>query len=331
MHELQGVYDTDMELHSNESTTASPKLDSDPSLDDRIAFQLHKMYKSFGEQISESFSDFLTKKYQNYVMQLLEENAGVGLPNFPSFSIVERLYHHEHRNFREPCEELVDSCVTYLKNILIKLLNQIFDEEATYRNQMIHKLTDIIFRTLDESVEHCRRDITKNLNIERRVFTLNHYYMDTVNKIKARIQENTDSKKTGMSRIVAVQKNVDVNDFTIDLSEVSNEHQAALDVQIAVKAYCHVVEKRVVDQTVQLCHFWFIDECALKLDSKLSSAFTSAALFEWMREPFEQQQNVKILKEAFNRWKKHLALARMYRIHPSTMLNQIIRTKSIFY
>lgn len=87
-----------------------------------------------------------------------------------------------------------------------------------------------------------------------------------------------------------VNQNMPVNDFAIDLSEVSNEHQAALDVQIAIKAYCRVAEKRVVDQAAQLCHFWFIDECALKLDSKLGSTFTSAVLFEWMREPFEQQQ-----------------------------------------
>ena len=261
-------------------------------------------------------------------MKLLEENAGVALPNFPSFSIIERLYHYEHRNFRQPCEELIQSCVTYLKKVLIQLLHQIFDQETTYKATMIHKLTDIILHELDKNDEHCSHDITKMLNIERRVFTLNHYYMDTVNKLKTKIQECIENKKSEYSRCEIyrneviyimhilpgtpnvgqqyMKQNVNVNDFTIDLSAVSNEHQAALDVQIAVKAYCRVVEKRVIDQAAQLCQFWFIDECALKLDSKLSSTFTSATLFEWMREPFEQQQKRENLKKSIRAMEKAL-------------------------
>jgi hypothetical protein len=135
------------------------------------------------------------------VLKLLEENAGVALPNFPSFSVIERLYHYEHRNFHEPCMDLIESYVTYLKQVLINLLNQVFDKEATYKNNMIHKLTDIIFRALDESEEHCNRDITKMLNIERRIFTLNHYYMDTVNKIKAKVQQYITNKKSELQNI----------------------------------------------------------------------------------------------------------------------------------
>lgn len=99
-----------------------------------------------------------------------------------------------------------------------------------------------------------------------------------------------------------------INDFEIDLSEVSNEHQAALDVQIAVKAYCRVVEKRVVDQVSQFCHYWFIDQCALQLDSKLTSTFTSAMLFEWMREPFELQQKRESLKKSIQSMEKAWSL-----------------------
>ncbi|CAF4051832.1 unnamed protein product, partial [Rotaria sp. Silwood1] len=173
---VHGVYDNDMQLKMEEPKKDSPNLHSSPSItqtttdefDDRIAFQLHKEHKAFAKEISQSFSQFFTLKYRNYVLKLLEENAGVALPNFPSFNIIERLYHHEHQNFREPCEHLIESCVTYLKDVLIKLLNQIFDKEATYKNHMIHKLTDIIFRALDESEEHCNNDITKMLKIEKR-------------------------------------------------------------------------------------------------------------------------------------------------------------------
>jgi len=200
---VHGVYDNDMQLEMKEPTRGSSALSSGlnttqattDAFDDRIAFQLHKQHKAFAEEISHSFSKFFTSDYQKYVLQLLEENAGVTLPNFSSFSIIERLYHHEHRNFHEPCEELVESSVTYLKEVLIKLLNQIFDKKAAYKNDMIHKLTDIIFRALDESEEYCKGDINKMLHIEKRVFTLDHYYIDTVNKIKTEIQQYIENKK----------------------------------------------------------------------------------------------------------------------------------------
>jgi hypothetical protein len=88
------------------------------------------------------------------------------------------------------------------------------------------------------------------------------------------------------------------------MKDVSNEHQAALDIQIAISSYCRVVKKRVVDQVSQLCYYWFITRCALVLDSKLSSAFTSAMLFEWMREPFDQQQKREALKKSIEAMEK---------------------------
>ncbi len=94
----------------------------------------------------------------------------------------------------------------------------------------------------------------------------------------------------------------------IDLSDCSNEHQAALDVQIAISAYCRVVEKRVTDQVCQFCYYWFITRCALVLDSKLCSTFTSAMLFEWMREPFDQQQKREKLKKSIEAMEKALVM-----------------------
>jgi hypothetical protein len=92
------------------------------------------------------------------------------------------------------------------------------------------------------------------------------------------------------------------------MKDVSNEHQAALDIQIAISSYCRVVKKRVVDQVSQLCYYWFITRCALVLDSKLSSAFTSAMLFEWMREPFDQQQKREALKKSIEAMEKALVM-----------------------
>ncbi|CAF1383451.1 unnamed protein product [Rotaria sordida] len=311
---VHGVYDNEMQLKIEESTVATIDVFgittitqiSNDRFDERIAFQLYNRQKECREKLHSSFAHFFSSEYQTLVLNLLEENTGVTLPNFPSFSIIERLYRAEQNKFRKPCEDLIESYTEYLKLVLIKILNQVFAEETSYKYQILHKLTDIILRTIGESEEECSNDITKMLEIEQRVFTLNHYYMDTVNKIKKKYQEYNDSVKS--NEYVQFSSRFAIDDFVIDLSNVSNEHQAALDVQIAMSAYCRVVEKRIVDQVSQLCYYWFITRCALLLDSKLSSAFTSAILFEWMREPFDQQQKRENLKKSIDAMDRALVM-----------------------
>ncbi|CAF1361406.1 unnamed protein product, partial [Rotaria sordida] len=235
---VHGIYDNEMQLEIKEATHIKfypsqalirAQMSNDQN-DERIAFQLYNRQKKCREKLHNSFKNFFTSEYQKLVLKLLEENAGVALPNFPSF-------------------------------ILIKILNQVFIEETNYKYQLIHKLTDIILRTIDESEEKCSNDIKKMLEIEERVFTLNHYYMDTVNKIKNKSQEyNNSIKLSGNTR---VSSTFSINDLVIDVSGLSNEHQATLDIQIAISAYCRVVEKRIVDQVSQLCYYWFITQCAL--------------------------------------------------------------------
>lgn len=117
-------------------------------------------------------------------MKLIEENAGVALPNFPSFSIIDRLYRAERTRFHVPCEELIESCADYFKRVLVKLLHQAFAEETAYKDKMLDRLTDIVLKTIDECDEECRKDVEKMLDIEKRIFTLNHSYMDAVNRIR---------------------------------------------------------------------------------------------------------------------------------------------------
>ena len=189
---VNGVYDNDLQmLMERPNAIINVK-------DDHIAFEIHKQQKICGEKIRKLFSDFYSAKYRQIVVKLVEENAGVSLPNFPSFSIIERLYRAEHGKFHKPCEELMESCAEYFKEVLIKLLHQVFAEETAYKNKMLGRLTEIVLKTIDNNEEECRKDVKKLLEIEKRVFTLNHYYMDTVNRIRKKHQEYQDQMKQSM-------------------------------------------------------------------------------------------------------------------------------------
>jgi len=170
---VHGAYDNDLQMEIEEPNVSTEDSIND-SFDDHIAYQIHKQQKTCSEKLHKLFSDCLSQKYQAIVLKLLDENAGVALPNFPSFSIIERLYRAEQAKFHGPCEDLIESFAEYFKQVLIKLLNIAFAQDTSYKNKILSKLIDIILRTIDESEEQCRNDVNKMLDIEQRVFTLNH-------------------------------------------------------------------------------------------------------------------------------------------------------------
>lgn len=185
---VHGTCDYETELNLGDSATATPTVSPvSDRFDDRIAFRLFERQKLCRDQLIALYSPSSTPSYRSIVLQLLEQNAAVALPNFPSFSIIEQLYRPEHAKLKEPCEQLVDSFSEYLKKVLIKILNQVFAEETSYKYQLLHKLTDIIISIIDQSEQQCRHDVKKMLEIEQRIFTFDPHYMEMVNVLKARL------------------------------------------------------------------------------------------------------------------------------------------------
>ncbi|CAF1101269.1 unnamed protein product [Didymodactylos carnosus] len=144
--------------------------------DDRIAYQFYTIEKRFQDKIIASFSNFFTPTYASMILKLLDENAGVALPNFSSFHIIETLYRKEQHKLKEPCHTLLKQLAEYLKNILLYLLGG----DNTYDYHFIDRFTHTIITEIKLMEKQCLIDINKQLDIEQRIFTLNHYYMDTV-------------------------------------------------------------------------------------------------------------------------------------------------------
>ncbi|CAF4250889.1 unnamed protein product, partial [Rotaria sordida] len=81
--------------------------------------------------------------------------------------------------------------------------------------------------------------------MERRVFTLNHYYMDTVNKLKEKdkkrhddhLEQNAASSSASVRPKVTLTSTIQNSTDKVAYAPVSNEAQAARDIQIALHAY----------------------------------------------------------------------------------------------
>ncbi|UJR16782.1 hypothetical protein I4U23_003681 [Adineta vaga] len=207
----------------------------------------------------------------------------------------------------------------YMSQSLLRLFELAFNKNYPRLNE---RLKEIIVKQLNDVKEKLLEHVLEILDMERRVFTLNHYYMDTVNKIKEKNKKenNADnqpsiaaSASVNFSK-VAVLPNLKTSttSSTIAYASVSNEAQAAMDIQIALHSYSKVVEKRMTDSITQACYYKFITKCALKIDQLLSTSIPSSQLLQYMREPHKQTVLRNKLTHSIQAYEEALQLGQTY-------------------
>ncbi|CAF3449028.1 unnamed protein product, partial [Rotaria sp. Silwood2] len=127
-----------------------------------------------------------------------------------------------------------------MSQCLLRLFEQAFKNEYP---RLKERLKEIIIKRLNEVQEVLLERVNEILDMEKRVFTLNHYYMDTVNKLKEMnkkkndVHDETNALSASLSSkgaSTAIAKN---SPDTVAYASMSNEAQAAQDIQIALHAY----------------------------------------------------------------------------------------------
>ncbi|CAF0837317.1 unnamed protein product [Didymodactylos carnosus] len=264
--------------------------------------------------------------YKNELMSMIVNGGATVSPrSSTNDTVIERLFTNEDYKLKEPCMNLVKETKEYMTQTLLSL----FDRTYVVANYpaLIHRLRDVIVRDTELAEQKCLERVQDTLIMERHIFTLNHYYMNTVNSLKRKYeidqQQNKANKKTataptpvsiGFKEPIPVPQPVPadicslIDGVQFHFSDVSNESQAAVDIQIAMHAYCKVVKKRVIDQVSQLCYHFFVTNCALLMHITLSNQFKSTDLLVLMAESVEQTQkrneikaSIKVFEEALNK------------------------------
>lgn len=195
-------------------------VDSDNS-EDHIAYRIYHLQQQFQDACRRSYANFFSAQYHQIVLREIEHASGVSLPNFPSYQIVVGLFRKELQKIPPCCHELLENMHQYMSECLLRLFDQAFTSDHP---RLRERLKELIVRELDGVKNKLSERIEETIETERRVFTLNHYYMDTVNKLKEKSKARDAERQTP----------------AVDLSSVSNEAQAARDIQIALHAYAKV-------------------------------------------------------------------------------------------
>jgi hypothetical protein len=214
---------------SEENSIATDECD-----ENHIAYHIYHLQHGFQNECRKSFTNFFSKEYHKIVLREIDRTAGVSLPNFPSYQIIVGLFRKELQKLPNCCYSLVELIHEYMSQCLLRLFDQAFNQDYP---RLKERLKEVIIKRLNEAKEILSERVLEILNMERRVFTLNHYYMDTVNKIKEKEKKKNDDRERSTEAPSSSAWN---STETVAYTPVSNEVQAAKDIQIALHAYSKV-------------------------------------------------------------------------------------------
>ncbi|CAF2562938.1 unnamed protein product [Rotaria sp. Silwood2] len=154
--------------------------------DDRLAYHIYRFQRKFQDELTKNFSDFFSSDYYKLVLQVIDDGAGVSLPNFPSYQIIERLFHGELQRLPRTCFTLIERIRDYLKESLLRILHQTFDTQYI---RLVEQLKDVIVKQIDMAADQATDRIQEILDMEYRIFTINNLYADKVNEMKERLNK----------------------------------------------------------------------------------------------------------------------------------------------
>jgi hypothetical protein len=139
-----------------------------------VAYRIYQFQKQFCKDLAlkKTFSDFFSRDYHTLVVKYIDDTAGTFLPNFPNYYIVEQLYRHEFERLPPLCSEFVQHLHKYINQVLLRLFDETF---CCNFPQLTIRLKEIIEKLVDVAAEQCRVRVQEILQMEERIFTLNHY------------------------------------------------------------------------------------------------------------------------------------------------------------
>ncbi|CAI6009925.1 unnamed protein product [Closterium sp. NIES-65] len=190
--------------------------------------------------------DFLGTDYSERCKEALKEVAGISLPNMFDQAVVKQLVQEVVDSVEGPCLLLVNDCFAYATEVQQAVASHICGIYPGLNN--VAHLQGL--NALRKAKESASRFIQDMLTKEKKViFTLNHYYMDTVSQIHVKMAEykkgQPGSSEQGPPPIPSIG---DFASSTASLANlISNDDQAARDLQINMFSYAKVMHKRLCD------------------------------------------------------------------------------------
>jgi len=268
-----------------------------------IPARLLEIFLKFEAKMRTKSPYFISREYQEIVINAMKETQGAALPNFMSPKLHSNLMAVELNALYTPAEQVLSESRACYNHVIELLCEHYFGITPT----LCDAVKESIGALLDKREAEAKVDILKSIKRESIAdpYTLNHYYMDVIGKIKLRVEKLKHAAATPGTYVS------EVNDFTVNLQSLcgsGNEQQSAVDMQISVFAYWKVVHKRLSDTialvTRQFFNAFLMNDLASELQKEYMEPDRLLVLMKdssaVIRRRQELQASVKRLEKALD-------------------------------
>lgn len=147
----------------------------------RLAPRLQEFADAFERNVRASGQAIFTRGYRHAISVTLKEARGRGLPDSFGLTVTDKLIGAEMKLMKTPALQLLDDSHAYMCSLTQTLVQEHFSGYPSLQREVAGALNHL----LSDSKAKCRDRIQETLDIEAEPYTLNHYYADTVAKVRA--------------------------------------------------------------------------------------------------------------------------------------------------
>lgn len=225
---------------------------------------------AFGARVRNGAQKLFTVAYRRQIETALREARGKGLPDTFAGAVPEILMRPQVEGMRAPSREFIATAYDYMCDLISTLVSEHFGRYP----QLSQAVVGALLTFMDESRALVSAKLDELLVLEEDPFTLNHYYADTVSKVRGWLVK---AKAEGRLGRAAESNEIEVTDATADTffdtvamggySEqfvlsgacgTLNLDQSVEDFQVRIYCYRKVVHKRFCDSLAQYVRFAFL-------------------------------------------------------------------------
>ncbi|CAF3279820.1 unnamed protein product [Rotaria sp. Silwood2] len=208
-----------------------------------LANHLHMKLTQFENVILGQSRELFTGEYRVKVRDAMSACFGEQLPNFLPHPVLKRLIGEKLDQLWLVANLLINECFQKTMNILWEN-----DREECHDDILLLKLLPIFrhiaISYLNDKKQTVNDQLKELIRLEKHdPYTLNNYYMETINKFKDHLAEKRTETATKKNSSSSTKDHDDVLIF----DSVSNDDQAVQDMLVSIYAYWKLLVKRFID------------------------------------------------------------------------------------
>jgi hypothetical protein len=274
-----------------------------------------KKSNEFEATLRKATPDFFGSQFKAVLKQSMDEVQGSSLPNFmstPVFRKALQTIYFDKSSASNPIDGILKlathTIVSGVSETMVDAIHLLMDEHMSESPKLASFFKERVVEMTKERSSFVTEHVRVMLKAELvKPHTYNHYYADTIAKVKQQIQERVkDSSEASYEAIEHVPDTFLATAASSFKTGQSNFEQSISDMQISLFSYCKSMRKCIVDVVAKLVWSEMMYELDMKFTSNLKkSVLETPELLEKLmaedRVTAHKREKLKLTIDRFSR------------------------------